>query len=136
MVMLLDLSGHDARWAPGGQEALDLTLSFCPVVVFLDIGLPGMNGHKVGRRLAEPATASAKLVALTGWSIEDDILESTMAGFHAHLTQAGRPGGGRPLAGYTFTAEAVRLTSPPSASCCAAQASEDPGFQSPDSLNE
>ena len=88
MVMLLDLSGHDARSAFGGQEALDLALSFRPVVVFLDIGMPGMNGHEVARRLlADPATASAKLVALTGWGTEDDILKSKMAGFHAHLTK-------------------------------------------------
>ena len=88
MVMLLDLSGHDARAAFGGQEALDLALSFRPDVVFLDIGLPGMNGHEVARRLlANPATASAKLIALTGWGTEDDIQRSRMAGFNAHLTK-------------------------------------------------
>ena len=88
MVMLLDLSGHDARAAFGGQEALDLALSFRPDVVFLDIGLPGMNGHEVARRLlANPATASAKLIALTGWGTADDIQKSAMSGFHAHLTK-------------------------------------------------
>ena len=86
--MLLGLSGHDARAAFGGQEALDLALSFRPDVVFLDIGLPGMNGHEVARRLlANPATASAKLIALTGWGTEDDIQKSRMAGFNAHLTK-------------------------------------------------
>ena len=88
MVMLLDLSGHDARAAFGGQEALDLALSFRPDVVFLDIGLPGMNGYEVARRLlAYPATATTKLIALTGWGTEDDIRKSKMAGFHAHLTK-------------------------------------------------
>ena len=88
MAMLLDLSGHDARAAFGGQEALDVALSFRPDVVFLDIGLPGMNGYEVARRLlADPATASAKLIALTGWGTEDDIRKSKMAGFHAHLTK-------------------------------------------------
>ena len=88
MVMLLDLSGHDARAAFGGQEALDVALAFRPDVVFLDIGLPGMNGYEVARRLlAYPATASAKLIALTGWGTEDDIRKSKMAGFHAHLTK-------------------------------------------------
>ena len=88
MVMLLDLSGHDARAAFGGQEALDLALSFRPDVVFLDIGLPGMNGYEVARRLLTyPETASAKLIALTGWGTEDDIRKSKMAGFHAHLTK-------------------------------------------------
>ena len=88
MVMLLDLSGHDARAAFGGQEALDVALAFRPDVVFLDIGLPGMNGYEVARRLlADPATAAAKLIALTGWGTEDDIQKSKMAGFHAHLTK-------------------------------------------------
>lgn len=88
MVMLLDLSGHDARAAFGGQQALDVAMAFHPHVVFLDIGLPGMNGYEVARRLqADPATASAKLVALTGWGTEEDIRKSKMAGFHAHLTK-------------------------------------------------
>jgi PAS domain S-box-containing protein len=88
MAMLLDLSGHDARAAFDGEEALDVAFSFRPDVVFLDIGLPGMNGYEVARRLrADPSTASAKLIALTGWGTEDDIRQSTMAGFHAHLTK-------------------------------------------------
>ena len=88
MVMLLDMSGLEARSAFGGQEALDVAIAFRPDVVFLDIGMPGMNGHQVARRLlANPATASAKLIALTGWGTEDDVRKSTMAGFHAHLTK-------------------------------------------------
>ena len=88
MAMLLELSGHETRTAFGGQEALDMALSFRPAVVFLDIGLPGMNGYKVARRLlADPATAESKLIALTGWGAEEDISNSKMAGFHAHLTK-------------------------------------------------
>jgi signal transduction histidine kinase/CheY-like chemotaxis protein len=88
MVMLLELSGHDARAAFGGQEALDVARVFRPDVAFLDIGLPGLNGYEVARRLLlEPATASTKLIALTGWGTEDDIRKSKMAGFHAHLTK-------------------------------------------------
>ena len=88
MVMLLDLSGHEARSAFGGQEALEMALAFRPDLVFLDIGLPGMNGYEVARRLlAEPGTASTKLIALTGWGTEEDIRKSKSAGFHAHLTK-------------------------------------------------
>jgi PAS domain S-box-containing protein len=88
MVMLLELSGHEARSAYGGQQALDVALSFRPELVFLDIGLPDMNGYEVARRLlADPATASTKLVALTGWGTEDDIRKSKVSGFHAHLTK-------------------------------------------------
>ena len=88
LVMLLDISGHDARAAFGGQEALEVALTFQPEVVFLDIGLPGMDGYEVARQLlAAPDTASAKLIALTGWGTEQDIQKSKKAGFHAHLTK-------------------------------------------------
>ena len=88
MVMLLDLSGHQARSAYEGQQALDMAFSFRPDLVFLDIGLPDMNGYEVARRLlADPATASTKLVALTGWGTDDDIRKSKVSGFHAHLTK-------------------------------------------------
>jgi PAS domain S-box-containing protein len=88
MTMLLGMSGHDARTAFGGQEALDVAFSFRPDIVFLDIGLPGMDGYEVARRLlADPSTAATKLIALTGWGSENDILKSKVAGFHAHLTK-------------------------------------------------
>jgi PAS domain S-box-containing protein len=86
MAMLLELAGHEVRTAFGGQEALDSALSFRPDVVFLDIGLPGMNGYEVARKLlADPVTAATRLIALTGWGTEDDLKKSKMAGFHAHL---------------------------------------------------
>jgi PAS domain S-box-containing protein len=88
MTMLLGMSGHDARSAFSGQEALDVAISFRPDVVFLDIGLPGMNGYEVARRLlAEPSLAATRLIALTGWGTENDIQKSKAAGFHAHLTK-------------------------------------------------
>lgn len=88
MTLLLDLSGHDVRPAYNGQEALEVAFSFRPDIVFLDIGLPDMNGYEVARSLlAHPATASTKLIALTGWGTEEDIRRSEMAGFHAHLTK-------------------------------------------------
>ncbi len=88
MALLLELSGHDARSAFSGQEALEVAFSFHPEAVFLDIGLPGMNGYEVARQLlANPATAASKLIALTGWGSENDIRKSTSAGFHAHLTK-------------------------------------------------
>lgn len=92
MTMLLDLFGHETRSAFGGQEALDVASSFRPHLVFLDIGLPGMNGYEVAQRLlADPTTAATKLIALTGWGTEEDIRKSTMAGFHAHLTKPVHP---------------------------------------------
>ena len=88
MTILLGMSGHNARSAFSGQEALDVALLFCPDVVFLDIGLPGMDGYEVARRLlADPSTTATKLIALTGWGTQSDIQKSKIAGFHAHLTK-------------------------------------------------
>ena len=93
MAMLLELSGHAVRTAFSGQQALDVALEFRPEVVFLDIGLPDMNGHEVARRLlANPATADARLIALTGWGTEEDIRKSHKTGFHEHLTKPVDPG--------------------------------------------
>jgi CheY-like chemotaxis protein len=59
-----------------------------PNVVFLDIGLPNMNGYEVAIKLqAMPTMASSKLIALTGWGTAEDIRKSKNAGFYAHLTK-------------------------------------------------
>ena len=88
MTLLLGMSGHDARAAFGGQQALDVAFSFRPDIVFLDIGLPGMNGYEVARRLrADPSMVNTKLIALTGWGAENDVRQSKSEGFLAHLTK-------------------------------------------------
>ncbi len=88
MAMLLSLSGHETRTAFGGQQALDSARTFLPQVMFLDIGLPGMNGYEVAHRLSEnPLTAPITLIAITGWGTEADKKKSLAAGFFAHLTK-------------------------------------------------
>ena len=108
MAMLLELAGHELRTAFSGQDALELALSFRPDVVFLDIGLPGMNGYEVARLLlADPVTARTRLIALTGWGTEDDIRKSKMAGFHAHLTKPVDPEAVEAILASLFTAQEV-----------------------------
>jgi signal transduction histidine kinase/DNA-binding response OmpR family regulator len=86
--MLLGLSDHVARVAYTGEQALAIAADFVPHIVFLDIGLPDMDGYEVGRKLlGTAATAGAKLIALTGWGTEADIQKTKAAGFHAHLTK-------------------------------------------------
>ena len=88
LAMLLDFSGHTTQSVFSGQQALDTALSFHPEIIFLDIGLPDMTGYEVARRLlANPATSSSYLIALTGWGTEDDVRKSKTAGFYAHLTK-------------------------------------------------
>jgi PAS domain S-box-containing protein len=88
LARVLQICGHEARTAHDGPEALDAARLFRPDVVLLDIGLPGMNGYEVAKRLrADPALSSAVVVALTGWGSEDDKRQSREAGFDFHLTK-------------------------------------------------
>jgi PAS domain S-box-containing protein len=85
---LLEMSGHVIRVANDGYQAIDVAMAFQPQVVFLDIGLPGMNGYEVARKLREtPGTEGSFLVALTGWGTREDRERSTEAGFDHHLTK-------------------------------------------------
>jgi CheY-like chemotaxis protein/two-component sensor histidine kinase len=88
LAMVLRISGHETRTAHTGPEALNTARPFKPEVVFLDIGLPGMNGYEVAKRMrAEPSLSNAVLVALTGWGSEYDRRRSIQAGFDFHLTK-------------------------------------------------
>ena len=90
--MLLELAGHQTRFAGSGPVALELARAFEPEVVFLDIGLPGMDGYEVARRLrAEPTTVGTMLVAVTGWGSEQDERRCLEAGFDAHLVKPVAP---------------------------------------------
>ncbi|QJW92958.1 PAS domain S-box protein [Frigoriglobus tundricola] len=85
---LLQISGHVTRTAHSGPAALTAAAEHRPDLVFLDIGLPGLDGYEVARRLrADPLTAGTVLVALTGWGTEDDRRKTKEAGFDFHLTK-------------------------------------------------
>jgi len=72
----------------GGQAALNTAVSFLPQAVFCDLGMPGMNGYEFATRLRQDRRfANALLVALTGWSAEEDKERSRAAGFDGHLTK-------------------------------------------------
>jgi CheY-like chemotaxis protein/two-component sensor histidine kinase len=83
---------HEARVACDGPSALSLARSFHPQIVLLDIGLPGMDGCEVARRLrANPEAAEALLVAVTGWGQGRDRLQVRQAGFDHHLVSRSTP---------------------------------------------
>jgi CheY-like chemotaxis protein len=86
MTLLLQEEGHDVRAASDGPRALEEVRNFTPEVVLLDIGLPGLDGYAVARKLrALPQTAGAMLVAITGYGQAEDRALSRDAGFDYHL---------------------------------------------------
>jgi PAS domain S-box-containing protein len=88
LASLLELSGHRAVVAHDGAAALQTALHELPEVVLLDLGLPGMNGYEIARRLRElPQLAQTRLVAMTGYGREDDKLATRAAGIDAHLVK-------------------------------------------------
>jgi len=86
LALLLELQGHEARVELDGSSALATARSFQPDVILLDIGLPGMDGYEVARRLREEGSVS-RLVALTGYGQDEDRRRSLEAGFNHHLVK-------------------------------------------------
>jgi len=90
--LLVQLWGHAVRCAYSGPSALTEAARDRPEIVLLDIGLPGMTGYEVARRLREiEGMENAMLVAVTGYGQEDDRRQSREAGFDAHLVKPVEP---------------------------------------------
>ncbi len=88
VALLLEASGYIVEVHHDGALALAHAPAFRPDLCFLDIGLPGLNGFELARRLrALPATQTAILVAVTGWGQPEDRQRSRDAGFHHHLAK-------------------------------------------------
>ncbi|HET9226013.1 MAG TPA: ATP-binding protein, partial [Thermoanaerobaculia bacterium] len=84
----LELSGHEVELAKSGAAGIEAARHFHPEVVLCDLGLPGMDGFQVAVALrGDPETASAKLIAVTGYGREEDRRKSKEAGFDLHLTK-------------------------------------------------
>jgi PAS domain S-box-containing protein len=80
--------GYPVRTAGNGPDALVVAQQWRPEIVLLDIGLPGLDGYEVARRLrADPGTKGARLIALTGYGRDADIALAREAGFDGHLTK-------------------------------------------------
>jgi PAS domain S-box-containing protein len=86
--MLLAASGYDVQVEHDGAHAIGRARAWRPDVFLLDIGLPGMDGYELARRLrAQPHTANAMLVAVTGYGQEGDRERTGRAGFDHHLVK-------------------------------------------------
>ncbi|MFI4924033.1 MAG: PAS domain S-box protein [Vicinamibacteria bacterium] len=88
LAMLLELDGHRTIVAYDGPTALEAAEQHRPDVVLLDIGLPGMSGYEVAKRIRrQPWGYALTLIALTGWGQAEDRRRSHEAGFDAHLVK-------------------------------------------------
>jgi CheY-like chemotaxis protein len=88
LALLLKLKGHHVQVAHHGTSALKIAENYRPDMIFLDIGMPGMDGYEVARRLRQhPELKNVVLAALTGWGQQEDRRRSAEAGFDHHLVK-------------------------------------------------
>jgi signal transduction histidine kinase/CheY-like chemotaxis protein len=91
MRALLELKGHDVRVAGDGLEAVAIAREFSPLIAFLDIGMPHLDGYEAARQIRAALGQRVTLVALTGWGQDEDKRRSREAGFDHHLTKPPEP---------------------------------------------
>jgi PAS domain S-box-containing protein len=84
---LLEHEGHRVEEASDGVSGLERDVTLRPEIVLIDIGLPGLNGYEVARRIRTLRGAGPILVAITGYGQVDDQRRAHEAGFDAHLTK-------------------------------------------------
>jgi len=88
LAAILKFMGAEVRVANSGPGALEAFPVFDPALVMLDIGMPGMDGYEVARRMRGTFPGRrATLVALTGWGQEEDQRKAREAGFDHHLVK-------------------------------------------------
>ena len=88
LVLILQMLGAEVRVAYDATSALDVLNDFRPTIMLLDIGLPGMDGYELARRVRQRSGGSdALLIALTGWGQVEDRERSAAAGFDRHLVK-------------------------------------------------
>jgi len=86
---LIEMLGHEVREVYNGADALDITRSFDPELIFLDIGMPKLNGYDAAREIRRISRSDSvpTLIAVTGWGQPDDKRRCREAGFDMHVTK-------------------------------------------------
>jgi signal transduction histidine kinase/CheY-like chemotaxis protein len=79
--------GHKVEAAEDGLKGLDKLLATPPDVALVDIGLPGMDGYEIARRVRAAMGTNVYLIALTGYGQAEDKKQALAAGFNVHLTK-------------------------------------------------
>jgi CheY-like chemotaxis protein len=89
---LLATMGHEAVFVTQASKALDAARALRPHLVFLDLGMPEIDGYQLARLFrAEFGFEALRLVALTGWGRNEDRAASRQAGFDAHVQKPAEP---------------------------------------------
>jgi signal transduction histidine kinase/DNA-binding response OmpR family regulator len=92
IAVFLRLEGHEVRTVSDGAQAVAIAQVFAPQIGVIDIGLPGMNGYEVARRLRlRGAESPSLLIALTGYGQKEDRVRSQEAGFDHHFVKPADP---------------------------------------------
>jgi CheY-like chemotaxis protein len=92
LAMLLRLDGHEVHVATNGLEAFEMYSRVQPDVAILDIGMPGLSGHEVARRIRGLDTEHrVTLIAVTGWGQKADKDRAAESGFDHHFTKPVEP---------------------------------------------
>jgi PAS domain S-box-containing protein len=85
---LLERAGHEVHEAADGPAGVEAILGVRPDIALVDVGLPGLDGYEVARRVrADERGRTVRLVALTGYGLPDDYRRSREAGFDTHLVK-------------------------------------------------
>ena len=86
LASMLDLMGHDVRVAYSGRGAVAAAEAFRPALIFIDIGMPDVNGYEATQQIRAQAWArNVRVIAVTGWGQEHDRTRSQSAGCDGHL---------------------------------------------------
>jgi CheY-like chemotaxis protein len=92
LAMLLRMDGHEVSVATDGTQAVQMFAALQPEFAILDIGMPGMNGYEVARRMRKESQGRAlRLIAVTGWGQQTDKALAFAAGFDHHFTKPLEP---------------------------------------------
>jgi CheY-like chemotaxis protein len=84
---VLELEGHRVEVSADGLAGVDAGARERPDIAFVDIGLPGLDGYEVARRLRAVHGDGIRLFAITGYGRPEDIRRARHAGFDGHLTK-------------------------------------------------
>ena len=82
--VILGFWGYDVRLAATGPDAIAIASDYRPAVVFLDLGIPGLNGYEVARALAG-LTDRPFIAVVSGFGTEEDRKQSAVVGADIHL---------------------------------------------------